>query len=352
MKNNLLFSQTTALSKTLGKRLVMVLTMLLIVGIGQAWGAEVTFNKNDFSSSDKTETKGDITLTFDAVTINNQQIRFNSNNRMIVTSSSGSITRIDVTTNSTETYISPLGNTVSSGSWSKNTATKYYWAGNASSVTLTPNAAIRITEVKVTYGETSSGDDDDDSSDNLGGTYTIVFATGDNTTATTSSVQLSTMIADGTENVVSFSIDATDKYVYHKGAGVSNATGSGLRLGKSGGKGKITFNLSEQISSQCLSSISVTTSAWDANTTVSLLVNGENSTISTALAGNTISYTPQNPLTNLSSITLYANARAFIKTITIETTTCTTETTVCLVHKYGRARYGLVPDGNGVLTVW
>ena len=33
-------------------------------------------------------------------------------------------------------------------------------------------------------------------------------------------------------------------------------------------------------------------------------------------------------------------------------TTCTTETSVCLVHKYGRARYGLVPDGNGVLTVW
>lgn len=42
MKNNLLFSQTTALGKTLGKRLVMVLTMLLIVGIGQAWGAEAT----------------------------------------------------------------------------------------------------------------------------------------------------------------------------------------------------------------------------------------------------------------------------------------------------------------------
>ena len=40
MKRNLLFNQTTALSKTLGKRLVMVLTMLLIVGIGQAWGAD------------------------------------------------------------------------------------------------------------------------------------------------------------------------------------------------------------------------------------------------------------------------------------------------------------------------
>ena len=36
MKRNLLFSQTTAL----GKRLAMVLTMLLMFGIGQAWGAE------------------------------------------------------------------------------------------------------------------------------------------------------------------------------------------------------------------------------------------------------------------------------------------------------------------------
>ena len=44
MKNNLLFSQTTALGKTLGKRLVMVLTMLLIVGIGQAWGADATIS--------------------------------------------------------------------------------------------------------------------------------------------------------------------------------------------------------------------------------------------------------------------------------------------------------------------
>ena len=36
MKQNLLFNQASAL----GKRLAMVLTMLLIVGIGQAWGAE------------------------------------------------------------------------------------------------------------------------------------------------------------------------------------------------------------------------------------------------------------------------------------------------------------------------
>ena len=40
MKQNLLFNQTTAL----GKRLAMVLTMLLIVGIGQVWGAEATIS--------------------------------------------------------------------------------------------------------------------------------------------------------------------------------------------------------------------------------------------------------------------------------------------------------------------
>ena len=34
MKQNLLFNQASAL----GKRLAMVLTMLLIVGVGQAWG--------------------------------------------------------------------------------------------------------------------------------------------------------------------------------------------------------------------------------------------------------------------------------------------------------------------------
>ena len=39
MKNNLLFSQTTALSKTLGKRLVMVLTMLFTLGVGSMLGA-------------------------------------------------------------------------------------------------------------------------------------------------------------------------------------------------------------------------------------------------------------------------------------------------------------------------
>ena len=40
MKRNLLFNQLTAI----GKRLAMVLTMLLVVGIGQVWGAEATIS--------------------------------------------------------------------------------------------------------------------------------------------------------------------------------------------------------------------------------------------------------------------------------------------------------------------
>ena len=40
MMTNLLFSQASAL----GKRLAMVLTMLLIVGIGQAWEKEATLS--------------------------------------------------------------------------------------------------------------------------------------------------------------------------------------------------------------------------------------------------------------------------------------------------------------------
>lgn len=45
MKQNLLFNQASAICK----RLAMVLTMLLIVGIGQAWGAEV-FNITSYTS--------------------------------------------------------------------------------------------------------------------------------------------------------------------------------------------------------------------------------------------------------------------------------------------------------------
>ena len=46
MKNNLLFSQTTALCKTLGKRLAMVLTVLFTLGVGSMLGETITFTNS------------------------------------------------------------------------------------------------------------------------------------------------------------------------------------------------------------------------------------------------------------------------------------------------------------------
>ena len=346
MMTNLLFSQLTAI----GKRFAMVLTMLLIVGIGQAWGA-VTPLPLPYSwgaGDGKSKYTNDL-----GCTLNGLGSDYNTSGTLLKFDHTGDYLIIQMKDAPGTLSYNIKGNTFSGGTFTIQESadgTQYSNLGTYSKDGIqTHNLSASTRYIKFIYTTKSSGNiglgtisiteatggaggNTDDGSG--GGNYAITFATGNNTTATTSSVQLSTMIKDGTENVVSFSIDATDKYVYHKGAGASNATGSGLRLGKSGGKGKITFNLSEQISSQCLSSISVTTGAWDANVTVSLLVNGENSTLTTASAGNTISYTPQNPSTNLSSITLYASARAFIKKITIETTSCTTEPSRYLTPKY------------------
>lgn len=131
--------------------------MLLTLSVGQIWADTKSFDKTGFSSSDKTETKAPITVTFDEVTINNQQIRFSSGKKMVVSAASGySMSEISVATNSSETYISPLGNSVSTGTWSKVSATNYRWTGSATSVTFTPNSACRITTVTVTYAASAS----------------------------------------------------------------------------------------------------------------------------------------------------------------------------------------------------
>ena len=116
----------------------------------QVWGDTQSFTNSDINASHTSATKSSITLSIGgSVSTSGSQFRFS--NAMTVSSSAGNITRIDVSTNSTETYISPLGNTVSSGTWNKKTTTSYYWEGNSTSVTLTPSSAIRITNVTVTY---------------------------------------------------------------------------------------------------------------------------------------------------------------------------------------------------------
>ena len=64
MKQNLLFNQASAL----GKRLAIVLTMLLIVGIGQAWGATAEFAPTNFSGQGTSGTGSKISATVNGVT--------------------------------------------------------------------------------------------------------------------------------------------------------------------------------------------------------------------------------------------------------------------------------------------
>ena len=127
--------------------------LLFAVGVGNVWGDSKTFNKDDFSSS-TSSTKTPITVTFSAKTISGQQIRFNSGATVTFTSSSGNITAIAVSTNSTNQYIKDMGATVSTGTWS-GSGTSYSWSGNASSITMTAGAACRITTISVTYSAAS-----------------------------------------------------------------------------------------------------------------------------------------------------------------------------------------------------
>ena len=128
----------------------MLIGILLSTNV---WGGEQSFSSTDFSSTNKTCTKDVITVALDEVTISSPQIRWSSGKSCVVSSSAGNISQIEVNTNSTNTYIAPMGGTVSSGTWTKNTNTKYYWNGDASSVTLTANGAVRITTIKVTYAD-------------------------------------------------------------------------------------------------------------------------------------------------------------------------------------------------------
>lgn len=158
--------------------------MLLTLGIGNVWGDSQTFTNSDINASNTSATKNPITVSIGGtVSVSGQQFRFASGKAMTVTSSSGNITRIDVTTNSTEAYIKPLGSTVSSGSWNKTSATKYYWSGDATSVTLTPNGAIRITQVVVTYAASCTTDP------------TVTAGSNSSVTATTATVSCSNGIS-------------------------------------------------------------------------------------------------------------------------------------------------------------
>lgn len=88
--------------------LMLTLIILCSIGSGNVWADSQSFNKDDFPLS-TSSTKTPITVTFSAKSISGQQIRFNSGATVTFTSSSGKITGIAVSTNSTNQYIKDMG---------------------------------------------------------------------------------------------------------------------------------------------------------------------------------------------------------------------------------------------------
>ena len=158
MKQNLLFNQASAL----GKRLAMVLTMLLTVGIGQAWAGEATLafdetsKRTTYTTSQQVWTQNGITL------INNKAsstsnvgdysnpARFYKSSEIIVECSLGNITQIEFTCSSSS-YATALGESISGSSTSESVVTVTL-DGTSSTFTVSSlTAQVRISSLTVTY---------------------------------------------------------------------------------------------------------------------------------------------------------------------------------------------------------
>lgn len=156
------------------RKLFASIIFLLFLGANNAWGLDpISFTISDIDATHTEATKSPITVSIDgSVTTSSPQFRF-SDAMTVYTTGAYKMTEISVTTNSTEAYLSPLGNKVSSGTWSKVSATNYKWTGDTRSVTLTPNSGVRITKISITYYAITSK-------------YTVTFNKGTGTCATSS----------------------------------------------------------------------------------------------------------------------------------------------------------------------
>ena len=143
MKQNLLFNRASAICK----RLAMVLTLLLIVGVGQAWGVTATaeFLPSHFSGQGTTSTGSAISATINGVTFacdkgyGTTQFRCYSGSTITI-SSSNTITAISFTFSSS--YKGGLNDSytnLSTNSWEKALSSQ-----------------ARITKCVVTYEEASA----------------------------------------------------------------------------------------------------------------------------------------------------------------------------------------------------
>lgn len=174
MMTNLLFSQLTAI----GKRFAMVLTMLVVVGIGQVWGENFVINTTNFTKTgegagyavyDGTRTISGVDIYSSNVMVQSSKLQFKSSSGLLYNTSAipGTITKItlETTTNLTiyvgeasnpSTIIVTSGSDITTGNYS-------YFAVKGG--TNTPKTSTITIEYTPTSGDTS-----DDS-----GTGTINF---------------------------------------------------------------------------------------------------------------------------------------------------------------------------------
>ena len=165
---NLLFSQANAL----GKRLVMVLTMLLMLGVTKAWGETVTISGSDTWSGGQSGggkalyiTKGGITINISSgYKYSTTEIRWYSGAIMSVSSEVGNITQMKFTTSSNASEVTVPNN--SSGSYSDKT-----WTGDSNDFTLKSTKQVKWSSVTITYTPSGGGDPIDPT------TYTINWHT-------------------------------------------------------------------------------------------------------------------------------------------------------------------------------
>ena len=158
---NLLFNRLTAI----GKRLAMVLTMLLIVGIGQVWGETATNNCGSALSATATDMESEKLIQWKVSSTNSygNPIRVYANTTITITAKSGvkRITQVEVTASSTGNYVTNTEGAIwtASGKGTCTVGTKSVSGkvitvpmnGDVTTVTIKPSVQTRWSKVVVTY---------------------------------------------------------------------------------------------------------------------------------------------------------------------------------------------------------
>ena len=167
MKQNLLFNQASAL----GKRLAMVLTMLLTVGIGQAWGADPTATlsfankaqRTSFSTTKQVWEQNGVTFTNEKASSTNNiadyanPVRLYANSSVTVACSLGNMTKIVFDCNSSS-YATAMKNSIGTVSGatvtvSSDKVTVTFTTAVESFAVAKLTAQVRIDSITVTYEE-------------------------------------------------------------------------------------------------------------------------------------------------------------------------------------------------------